>query len=183
MLAPLYARCIRAIHSSTHFWLRDQVDVSRTTMGTRPGDSFADVVFGYAWSVVLHKLELQLVQPKLLQPLPMHDQLPLFGHSFDTGQTSYFLGSTWMDDLAVCLVAPAADQLPSVMGQATSCLLDLCDFHCMSPNLSVGTTELLMSFRGRGSRQQKTTHFGPQASRLLPVIYERQVRHVRLVTQ
>ena len=123
-----------------------------------------DVVFGFGWSVVLKKLETFLIEINAVQPMPVHDKLPLFGHSFITEHHSYFLGPTWMDDLAVCLVTPEAERLPSIMGQATSFLLDLCDYHCMSPNLFPGKTELLMSFRGRGSRHQKTHHFSPHAS-------------------
>ena len=181
-MTPMYARCIQAIHRSTHFWLHGQQDVSRTTMGTRPGDSFADVVFGFAWSLVLKKFENYLVETELIQPMPTHHQLPIFGNHFDTGSTSFFIGPTWMDDLAVCLVTPQADQLATVMGQATGYLLELCEQHCMSPNLSEGKTELLLSFCGRGSRKQKTLHYGPASSRLLPVIGERRTHYVRLIT-
>ena len=40
-------RALRALHLDTHWHIGDQSDVCRTTIGTRPGDAFADVVFGY----------------------------------------------------------------------------------------------------------------------------------------
>jgi len=36
---------LQAIHSDTFFQMPGQTDICRTTVGTRPGDSFADVVF------------------------------------------------------------------------------------------------------------------------------------------
>ena len=90
-------RCFRAIHCSTHFWLRDQGDLTRTRMGSRPGDSFADVIFGYMWGTVLHKLEKHLIEQHILEPRCMHDQLPLFGREFPHDGHTHFLGPTWMD--------------------------------------------------------------------------------------
>ena len=88
--------------------MRGQADVSRTAMGTRPGDSFADIIFGYMWKTVLAKLETFLLTEKAITPLQMHHQLPLFGHSFGAEGSSCFLGPTWMDDLAVCLTTSTA---------------------------------------------------------------------------
>ena len=50
----------------TFFWLAGQHDAAKTSMGTRPGDCFADVVFGYAWSVVLKKVETYMVEHNLI---------------------------------------------------------------------------------------------------------------------
>ena len=175
-------RCFRAIRKSTHFWLPDQADVSRTTMGTRPADSFADIVFGYMWSIVLAKLEKYMVEHDFIQPLEMHDQLPLLGHSFSRPDKTYFVGPTWMDDLAICVLSPLATDLPHRLGQVASFLLDLCRYHCLSPNLSPGKTELLMTFRGRNSRHMKIRHYGPQAPWSLPVVCECETVQLPLVT-
>ena len=95
--------CFRAIHCSTHFWLRDQGDITRTRMGSRPVDSFADVIFGYMWSIVLQKLENHLVEQHIIMPMTSHEQLPLIGREFLHGEPAYFLGPTWMEDLALCV--------------------------------------------------------------------------------
>ena len=92
-------------------------------------------------------------------------------------------GWMWMDDLAVCVAVPTADHLPQIMGQVCGYLLDLCAFHCVSPNLSKGKTELQMVFRGAGSRRMKVQYYGPQAASTLPVLCERGVHHVQLVMQ
>ena len=181
-LSPMYQRSFRAIHQSTHFWMRGQGDVSRTTMGTRPGDSFADIVFGYMWRSVLAKLEQYLIDHNMIQPIDAHLQLPLFGHCFPADCPSYFVGPTWMDDLAICISVTEASQLPATMAQVACFLLDLCRHHCLSPNLSPGKTELLLSFRGAGSRQLKTQYYGPESTGCLPIIGERGCQQLRLVT-
>ena len=49
--APAHvARVFRALHRDTWFQLGDQTDVVRTEIGSRPGDSFADIVFGFLWA-------------------------------------------------------------------------------------------------------------------------------------
>eukprot|EP00435_Cladocopium_sp_Y103_P016898 s1730_g4.t1 len=161
--------CVRAIHQSTHFWLPHQSDLVRTRVGSRPGDCFADLTFGYAWSCVLNKLENQMDALGLLAHFHEHRHLPVFGRDTMTSCTTTFLGPTWMDDLAVCLVSENARTLASTTATVAGLLIDLCSFHCMSPNLSKGKTEAMMLFRGRHSRQAKLDFYGPGASGLLPV--------------
>ena len=46
---------ITAIHTDTWFQMKHQHDFVKTTIGSRPGDCYADVVFGFLWSRVLKK--------------------------------------------------------------------------------------------------------------------------------
>ena len=52
----------QAIHSDTFFQMPGQTDICRTTVGTRPGDSFADVVFTFLFTRVLEKFHGKLQQ-------------------------------------------------------------------------------------------------------------------------
>lgn len=59
---PEFARnAIQSIHTSTHFWVHGQPDVCRTTMGSRPGDPFADWIFSFAWACILKEVEKYMV--------------------------------------------------------------------------------------------------------------------------
>lgn len=51
---------IQAIHMDTFFQMPGQPDRSRTLAGSRPGDSFADIVFGYLWARILRRFEQEL---------------------------------------------------------------------------------------------------------------------------
>ena len=69
-IPEFHQRYLRALHTDTHFQLGTQSDHVRTLAGTRPGDSFADVVFGYLWSRVLQVLQEQLLAYGLLTTYP-----------------------------------------------------------------------------------------------------------------
>ena len=73
-MGEMDCRCVRAIHASTHFWLRHQADVVRTRAGTRPGDCFADFIFGFAWSCVLQKLEAYMTENQVIAQFEDHDE-------------------------------------------------------------------------------------------------------------
>ena len=169
----------------TFFWLAGQHDAAKTSMGTRPGDCFADVVFGYAWSVVLKKVETYMVEHNLTDKLPAATAPTFFAAAhteMHCEQPEYvFIGPTWMDDLALCVEGSSPQQLESRMGSVASFLLDSCKQHMMTPNLARGKTELLMVFRGAGSRRFTTKHYGPAASETFPVLCDEGVHHIQIV--
>lgn len=183
-MPPHLSRALRALHLDTFWKIGAQEDICRTTVGTRPGDAFADVVFGYLWSRVLdsfiHAVEADDVFDKFSD-----DYGPsLHNASVDTGpHDKTFLGPCWMDDLCVALSADCGERLLAKVHRVTGELLDQCLAHAMTPNLSAGKTELLLSLRGRGARQQRVQLFGPTAPRMLSIVGEYHTHHVRLVQQ
>ena len=172
---------IRAMHTSTHFWLSGQGDVSRTRMGTRPGDSFADWIFSFAWSRVLKEIEQYMTDQGMITHLQEHTALPMFGKETKTDQYFRFIGPTWMDDLALCVCARSPEETVRKTTHLTGVLLDVCGKHCMSPNLQKGKTELLFSLRGAGSRQHKVQLFGPNAPPTVPVVCEKGIQNISLI--
>lgn len=117
-LPPVARNCIASIHSSTHFWLSGQADVVKTCVGTRPGDSFADVIFGYSWSTVLRKLEQYMIEQNLVDEFPRRAQPPFFALSAEPPAINdyTYIGPTWMDDLALCLEGSTPQQLEAGLG-------------------------------------------------------------------
>ena len=162
----------------------------QTHMGTRPGDSFADVIFGYSWSLLLKKLERYMLQHDLVDPMPRHQGMPFFQTAPDQAenvpgadvQPYIHIGPTWMDDLALCVEGKSPQELESRVGQAASCLLDLCRQHLMSPNLAKGKTELLLVFRGRQSRAFKNKYYGVNCPGHFPVLTEHGLHRI-LITK
>ena len=114
---------LTALHTDTNFSFAGQSDVCRTTIGTRPGDAFADVVFGYAWSRVLKSLEQELTDQGLTEFVPSQTDFSPYANSFDETAGAPFLGPSWMDDLAVCLSAPTACELERKTAHVTGILL------------------------------------------------------------
>ena len=48
---------VRSLHTDTHFSLRGQSDACKTQLGTRPGDSWTDLICSFLWARLLHDLE------------------------------------------------------------------------------------------------------------------------------
>ena len=175
-------RALRALHQDTFWRIGPQQDVCRTTIGTRPGDALADVIFGYLWSRVLQSFQA-LADPATFDHF-VSDQGPrLFGQDVATGtEPTLFMGPCWMDDLCVALSEDDSAHLIPKTLRVTGLLLDNCLEHALTPNLAAGKTEVLLAFRGKGARAQRVQHFGPSANRILPVLGEHEAFQVRAVT-
>eukprot|EP00435_Cladocopium_sp_Y103_P028743 s95_g7.t1 len=106
--------CITAIHTDTWFVVDGQhSDVCKTTAGSRPGDCFADTVFGYLWSRLLRALEEQCTQLQLLEVFPDIGVVNPFTGASDEGNPEVchsFLGPCWMDDLAIPVAGNSAQE-------------------------------------------------------------------------
>ena len=177
-----YQRAVRALHENTHFHLVGQGDACRTSVGTRPGDSWADVVFSFAWAKLLHGLQTELVERDILDTFENPRTWQPFGRVDDLDfEQVPFLGPTWMDDLSLGVSGQTCAEVVRKIGFATSCLLDRCAHFGMTPNLARGKTEIMLSLRGPGSRKMKTQFFGGSASQKLPVVGQYGTAHIALV--
>ncbi|CAL1155737.1 unnamed protein product [Cladocopium goreaui] len=172
---------ITALHEDTFFTVKGQGDVCRTTLGSRPGDCFADVIFSYLWGRILRRLQATLTDMQIDDKIPADTGLSLSGPQSEPSRS--FLGPTWMDDTCVCVSDPSPQRLEAKIHQATGRLLDLCETHGLSPNLSPGKTEALLVFQGRGSRQMRIRYFGPTSDRSLKIMGEKGIMKVRAVAQ
>lgn len=162
-LPPILRNCITAIHTDTWFVVDGQEhDVCRTTAGSRPGDCFADTVFGYLWARVLRSLEQQCVDLGLLEAFPQLETVNPFEMldvASDEHVSRHFLGPCWMDDLAIPVAGESAEEAVRKVGLLAGLLIDHCINFAMTPNLAAGKTEILMALRGRGSRNLRQTFY------------------------
>eukprot|EP00438_Fugacium_kawagutii_P033266 Skav234612 [mRNA] locus=scaffold1110:429332:432147:- [translate_table: standard] len=160
-----------------------QTDYTRTEVGSRPGDSFADIIFGYLFAVVLKDVAATLRDRGLLDSVPISEHLGPWAPDDASIHWEEFTGVTWMDDTCLCLSHHKAPALLQKLGEAVSILLDKCQGYGLTPNLGPGKTEILLSVRGAGSRDIKWRCFGPQHGQVLPVVCEDTTHHVRIVKE
>eukprot|EP00438_Fugacium_kawagutii_P000288 Skav210752 [mRNA] locus=scaffold1498:120794:126919:+ [translate_table: standard] len=172
-------RVAAALHTDTHFWLPHLQDCCRTTRGTRPGDSWADVVFGFLWARILKSCEQQFARCEILEHLP-YTAHPGLWATPSTTETRPYLGPCWMDDLAICLSGNTCQAVLRKATCATGILLDLCVSHGLCPNLRAGKTELMFTLRGSGKREVQQLLFGPSSPQTLKVLGEHQSYEVAL---
>eukprot|EP00438_Fugacium_kawagutii_P017234 Skav228673 [mRNA] locus=scaffold1332:626815:631419:- [translate_table: standard] len=176
-LQPFQRRAIACIHSCTWFRLPLQRDYVQTSMGSRPGDCFADTVFSFIYARVLHTLEARLTEADLVVTVPDAPpglELPA------TGGSHTQLGPIWMDDTCLFIQAADSELLRPKLSAVTSITLDVLREYGLTPNLAVGKTELLVKPCGKGSRKLKNEFFGPISNGMLPVLGEYQFDQVRV---
>ena len=156
---PIVQKFLQALHCDTWFQIGTQDDVVRTAIGSRPGDSYADVVFGFLWAQLLQRYEEQLVAHDVIDMIPAYDLPNLFDQAEPPHERVPFLGPTWMDDLNVCIAADTNAGVERKAGLAMSLLLDQCRHMHMEPNLRKGKTEIMFTFRGSQSREFRRKYF------------------------
>eukprot|EP00435_Cladocopium_sp_Y103_P032292 s1431_g8.t1 len=181
--APAHVQLLlQALHRDTWFQMGTQTDLVRTEIGSRPGDSFADVVFGYLWAKILKGVEATLIQHEVLEhvvdlelPTPyeyvhpsLHPGIPL-------------LGPTWMDDLNIVLTATSNAALVSKTQFALSVLIDTCKQHHMEPNLKKGKTEVMFTFCGSQSRAYRRQYYSQDPG--LPVVCDTSTVQIAVVSR
>ena len=181
--APAHVqRMLQAFHRDTWFQLGQQQDLVRTEIGSRPGDSFADVVFGLLWAKLLKKLETKLVHHGILESIPDIELPHPFVQGGDMNHPAIpLLGPTWMDDLSMLISASTNSELVSKTQLAISLLLDDCLDFQMEPNLKRGKTEVMFTFKGGQSRDFRREFYSGKAG--LTVICERQTFSVSVVSR
>lgn len=101
---PQMQTMVQALHADTHFHVAGQADRCKTTLGTRPGDCWADFVFSFLWARLLEEIEDELHGLDMLDFIPVEHGLR-FGALPDEGTHLRYLGPTWMDDSCFCLSA------------------------------------------------------------------------------
>ena len=181
---PQHARrALQAVHQDTFFQVPHQTDAVKTHLGTRPGDAYADVVFGYLMARILHRFTHTLQDRDVLSSIPVETGPQLF-HQVGATPTEHmvFTGPVWMDDIALCLWGNTNDAVAAKLGVACGTLLDLFKEHAMRPNLSKGKTEVMFSVRGPKTHIWKKRLYGPLSTGHFAVLGEVETFQVPIVT-
>jgi hypothetical protein len=173
-------KMLQAIHCDTWFQLGQQNDLVRTEIGSRPGDSFADVVFGLLWAKLLQKLEKSLTAQGILEQIPdIEFPDPYQSHIQEEVSMIPLLGPTWMDDLSVLVTATTNAELIRKTQIAISQLIDSCLEFQMEPNFRKGKTEVMFTFKGPQSRDFRRKYYSEKAC--VPIVCERQTLEISVV--
>ena len=156
-------------------------NVVATHRGSRPGDSWADVIFNVLFSQVLARVEADLRQRGLLLQLPrITDCNPWHRPASTDPQVSLF-HATWADDLALLVSLGQPDRAPSRLANAASTLFEALKVYGMKIAFGKGKTEAMLLLRGKGAvamRRQVFCNSSPQ----LPVLEETCCTMLPLIT-
>ena len=156
---------VRDIHLHTWFVSRfsDGSQLCDSRAGSRPGESWADLLYAHIYSLVLHRVREHVVAEDLGCEVRLDAPSGIYGRPQD-GVAAVATDATWADDSAF----PTADRDPAALltktRRLTSLVIGFCENMGMTPNLKAGKTNLLIQLCGRGQRRA-TVEFFPQGQR------------------
>ena len=159
---------VKDVHLNTWFVSRfsDGSQVCSSLAGSRPGESWADLIYAFVYSRVLWKVHEFAVAEDLTFSVP-HDASRGIFTADQEGQRLNVTDTTWADDSAF----PLEDENPLRLLQKTrrlcTLVISFCEGHGMMPNLKPGKTSVLLRLFGPGSKKARRTFFPDGTKSLL----------------
>ena len=160
------------MHRRTWFTMAGDGQPVQTRRGSRPGSTFADLMFSAGISAIMSvKEQLRMNTPGVLPKpsVPWDGRRDLSACEIPSYQIE--LGEiVWADDVAECLAFPKADQAIGQTAKSASILAEA--FATFGYTLTFGATKTaaLIKAQGDGSRQVRGALFRGKAT--LPVLLE-----------
>ena len=148
----------KVFHQNTWFSMHQSARIARTLRGTRPGDSWADLLFNYVATQLLSDLEQEAKEAGIECSLLWNGGKGHEANGEPTQEASVFV-SVWADDLAFMLW----HEKPQELLEALSALTELTVKHLanrgLEVNLGHGKTEAVVHLRGPSSTRLRRQTF------------------------
>ncbi|CAE7223156.1 unnamed protein product [Symbiodinium sp. CCMP2456] len=157
----------KEFHSDSWFLLQGDHTVVRTRRGTRPGSSWADVMFSMLFAKVLERRGT--FSSEGFQPVVMWNgqRQPVAFDARRAGARSIVVQDiVYADDLATCILTDKASQLPQAARHVAGCSVDALYSHGLKPNLGPKKTAAILAPCGPGARDVREQVFTRQHGQL-----------------
>ena len=161
---------VKDIHLHTWFVTRfsDGTEVCSSLAGSRPGESWADLIYAYIYGRVLHKVHEHARAEELSFSAAFEPEAGPFATA-PGSQPLSVTDATWADDSAFPLEDESAERLLHKTRRLCTLVLNFCEGHGMAPNLKPGKTSIMLYLTGRGSQRARKSFFeGGKQSLYLP---------------
>ena len=132
--------------------------ITSTHAGSRPGESWADVIFSFVLSKILLQIMEQATAENLLTDITYIHEGGIYGQD-GPRQTLQAKDGTWADDSALPLSDQDPQRLLAKTSRMGSIILDYCQRHGMAPNLRPKKTAIILAVRGKGSQRARRLWF------------------------
>ena len=132
--------------------------LSRTVTGSRPGETWADLIFSFIFKRVLESVRQYATDDGALLQLPFSGEQMPWG--VQQQEMVAFLAAAWADDAVFPTAGKDAHDMVQQMQTTAKAVMRACLAHGLEPNLKPGKTSILLCLRGRGSRKTATEFFG-----------------------
>ena len=177
---------VDAILSDTWYTVPFSNAITATSAGSRPGDTFADLIFSFVYSNMLSEMR-QALQGENFRTADHLQFDPSFRSTcrleVSPEQAPDFLDLTWADDLVIVQHHDDSQVLLSRASLAAGLLNDLCAKRGMQINYKKGKTECLLQFHGAHSKAMRLKHFAaPNPQIQVPSMFDENLT-IRLTHQ
>ena len=139
--------------------------ICRTHTGSRPGETWADVVFAFVMHRILCRVREALDAEGALFRLSHDGNASPWPEQEASGEAE-FLSAVWADDAAFPMADNDAEATIRRARAVVGTVLTVCRHHGIEANLKPGKTSLLVKLRGRGSQRAAREAFPSKASHL-----------------
>ena len=127
--------------------------------GSRPGESWADIVFAFVYHKVLSEIRTTADSEKLTLQIPYAGIQSPFLTTSSQGTIAGPLHATWADDSVFFTGDTCAMSSLEKAKRLARLVLDGCRRHGMQPNLKKGKSAIVLALRGKHSRAVRKLHF------------------------
>ena len=163
------------LHSSTWFNMAGDTELVATHRGTRPGSSWADVLFGCLLHRVLSHRNASARRETADDSIDAHANVPLVPwdgvHTLEPVVTPTqhlpLDDVVWADDLAMCLQSDSADSIGVKVSAAVSRLDEAFSEHGLTLTYGERKTAAMVCPKGKRSREVRRALFGEKQSVLV----------------
>ena len=176
--SPHQQALLRESLSDTWFTLFEE-DFTQTSRGTRPGDSWADIVFNVTFHALLVQLQEELAHLPIWMPLPECQDKVLDSPMLDNGKPLAHV--TWADDLAIPMIFETPQALVKHLPVVIDHLLRALEMRGMQAHIGKAKTAAIATPRGAGAISIRRQLFKKKEANL-PVVREEQTVQVPLVS-
>ena len=137
----------------------DGSKVALSKAGSRPGESWADIVFAFVYSKVLGEIKHAAAVDGLTLQLSGNEECSPFQCEATDRSAQAPVHATWADDSVFFTSDASALQALYKAKKLTSLVLDCCKRHGMQPNMKRGKSAIVLALRGKHSRVARKQFF------------------------
>lgn len=126
---------------ATWFTVPHNEEIVGTLAGSRPGNTFADLIFSFVFSKILDRITSAFEKCGWKTETNISPGPSLTRTQCDVAKLPSYAHLTWADDLVILQKDENAEKLVGNTRLATGVLCDICWRHGLEPNFSKGKTE------------------------------------------
>ena len=154
-VSPFLQSLFAEFYRDTWYKINGAAKWTWTRRGSRPGDSFADLCFGYALARILRNIEAKLLKRFPFMALEWSGHCaPFRDHHASLCRLGPIM-PVWADDIALGLVHDCPNTMLEIAPQVASLVLHHLASAGLKPNMKHEKTEMLLDLRGKGAVQAR----------------------------